>query len=155
MADQTTKPSPANETASKVQKLAELPPEVKRAPRGPISPGGFPTEGDVEGGKVRRAAAAKHREGAKADEKLPAEHARELELLTVEALAEEAGYLPQMWKSAPDARRGRLRAVAPRINPKHWLYAGAKAFHQWPDGKEMTRSEFVEAIRVAHNHPIR
>lgn len=74
---------------------------------------------------------------------------------THEEWAHKAGYLPQMWKNPAAMRGGRLRAVAPTCNPKHWIYAGALAHHRWPIGREMTEAEFTAAVAKAHDFTIR
>lgn len=164
----------------KIRELAALPKDELIAPKGPLEQGAIPTEVEIAELEAKEKAArgqaeAKHAGPVKAaraaqaalkeGEELAPEHAkaladaqataRELERLPVEQLATEAGYLPAMWKSPMDMRTGRPRAVAPRCNPKHWIYAGARAYHQWPIGKEMTRAEFAKAVRAAHVHPIR
>ncbi len=77
------------------------------------------------------------------------------ERLPVEEWGKRAGYLPQFWKSKADFRSGRLRAVAPLTNPKYWIFAGAKAYHQWPEQLELSKAQFDHAVALAHSHPIR
>jgi hypothetical protein len=80
--------------------------------------------------------------------------AEQLEKLPHEEWGRRAGYLPQFWKNPAGYRKGRLRAVAPTPNPKHWIYAGALAHHRWPIGREMTKAEFDAAVAKAHDFSI-
>ncbi len=127
-----SKPLPAAQ-ADQVKKLARVPEGAPKRPTGPLTPGAPPTEEEILEHEAHEDAA---------------------DLLTVERLGEIFGYLPARWPMPAAHREGRLRATAPLANPRYWIYAGAKAYHRWPEGAEMTRADFAKAVRDAHDHKI-
>jgi hypothetical protein len=64
---------------------------------------------------------------------------------TIEAWAEEKGYLPE-FVTVP-ARLGSREVPRKRQNPKFPAFAMGKAHRRWPQGKEVTEAEFDEAIK--------
>jgi hypothetical protein len=64
---------------------------------------------------------------------------------TIEAWAEEKGYLPEFIVSK--ARLGSREVPQKRQNPKFVEFAMAKAARRWPQGKEVTAAEFDAAIK--------
>jgi hypothetical protein len=65
---------------------------------------------------------------------------------TVEEWALAAGMLPEHF--VVPAPAGHL-PVAPRHNPKFWMFNGARAGSRWPQGAEVTEAEFDAAIEKA------
>lgn len=66
--------------------------------------------------------------------------------LQAEQWAERKGHLPEFFPVM--ARAGHL-PVAPRHNPKFWMFAGARAASGWPIGAEVTEAEFDAAVEAA------
>ncbi len=160
MARETMKAN--SEQLRRVQELGKVAEGEELAPRGvsPFDTGAPPSPEDAKQGLERQRAA----EALVSDQaalpsgtgiELDQAIAESLEKLPHEEWARRAGYLPQIWKNPAAYRKGRLRAVAPTPNPKHWIYAGALAHHQWPIGKEMTGAEFTAAVAKAHDFTIR
>ena len=76
----------------------------------------------------------------------PAPPAPSAPKLTVEAWAEAKGMLPEHF--VVPAAAGRL-PVAPRYNPRFWMFSGARAVSKWPIGAEVTEAEFDAAVEAA------
>lgn len=76
-----------------------------------------------------------------------ATRAAELPKLTVEQWAERKGFSPERQPSAP-APAGNIPLGSP-MNPKFWMFAGARALSRWPQGAEVTEAEFDAAIEQA------
>jgi hypothetical protein len=72
---------------------------------------------------------------------------------TVERWATEKGFLPAMFQDA--AAHPRAIPPAPRPNPETWRFNGARAGSKWPEGAEVTESEFDAAIETATHGAIR
>lgn len=66
---------------------------------------------------------------------------------TIEKWAEEKGMLPRYLQAA--ARLGQHRATMTLQNPRYVDFARAKAHARWPEGKEVTESEFDEAVTTS------
>lgn len=81
------------------------------------------------------------------------------ELRTVEQWAEVRGWLPAFFQppkpKRPAYAGGRINVAAPRPNPEYGRFAGARAYWNWPIGREMTEADFEAAVIEAHSHPIR
>lgn len=65
---------------------------------------------------------------------------------TVEHWAALKGFSPERLPSAP-APAGNIPLGSP-MNPKFWMFAGAKAGMKWPEGAEVTEAEFDAAIQT-------
>lgn len=142
------------ETKKRVEQLGDLPAGEERAPRG-ISSFDIGAPPDAEQAAAALEEETKAIAGAIADELGEGHEAQGGPAVrTHEEWAKEAGYLPAVWRNPAAYRNGRLRAVAPTPNPKHWIYAGAKAHHAWPIGQEMTKAQFDAAVASAHDFTI-
>lgn len=98
--------------------------------------------------------------------KADAEETPELEVAAA-APAELAALAPE--PAAPDRNTVefwaeklgmRERFLAPsgefaRPNPAYQDWAQARAYHAWPEGKELTEAEFMAAIETAKSHTFR
>jgi hypothetical protein len=83
---------------------------------------------------------------------------------TAEAWATAKGMLPQFTRGGeirPNAHAAgvvsfgglgdALASVAPRHNPKYVMFYRTKVLKRWPNGAEMTESEFDAAVEEAAN----
>jgi len=67
---------------------------------------------------------------------------------TVEAWATEKGMLPPFVDGARMSPRLPPNQVR---NPDYWKFAAARAFKAWPEGRELTESDFDAAVDAAIN----
>ena len=68
--------------------------------------------------------------------------------VTAEEWAEALGFMPQY--STPEPPKDKPKKVMRRVyNPKFELWAATKAFHGWPEGKELDEEAFLEAVADA------
>jgi hypothetical protein len=65
------------------------------------------------------------------------------------AVAIPAGTQPGPFGTVPISMGG---LVGPMPNHEYWKFAAAKASCAWPEGKEMTETEFDAAIKAAGEH---
>jgi hypothetical protein len=69
---------------------------------------------------------------------------------TVEEWAAAEGHFPQQ-TTPPAPKHEPKRVMRPVHNPKFQLFAVAKHLLGWPEGKEMTRDQYVAAVRDAND----
>jgi len=77
--------------------------------------------------------------------------------VTVEEWAEKKGFLPHFFDGKAGgvgANGTALAGVARRANPEYWKFASARALCGWVIGKELTESEFDDAIKAAQGQVI-
>lgn len=85
---------------------------------------------------------------------------------TVEEWATELGYLPEIFpgktmqlpqEPGNGPRRVALGAVsakaAPRYNPNYLTFRQAQLHHSWVIGVELTKEEFLAALKAPHEGP--
>lgn len=68
---------------------------------------------------------------------------------TVEEWATEAKLLPRMVEETPKPRNREPRLVA---NREYWKFAAAKHGAGWPDGAELTKAQFDDAVAKWSGH---
>jgi len=68
--------------------------------------------------------------------------------VTVEQWAEAYGYTPQY--ATPPSPADKPKKVMRRVyNPRFEHFAAARAFHNWPVGKELSEGDFLTAVADA------